>query len=323
MKEIKINEIEGFRIGNAQDEKGGTGCTVIISDKGAMAGVSVEGGGPAGRETELLNPKMACQEIYSVLLSGGSAYGLDSAGGVMKYLEERGIGFDVGMGVVPLVPASCLFDLIAGDFKARPDAEMGYAACVDSEKSSIGEVPRGNAGAGTGCTIGKFMGIERLMKSGMGHYAVQQGDLKIGAIVAVNALGDVFDADTGEQIAGLLDEKKNGLANTSAAMWSSLQQDKNIFAGNTTIGCVICNAKLNKDQCHKLASMVHDGYARVIKPVHTSADGDSIYFLASGDVEVNQDALGDLAAYVMSKAINDAVRSAESAYGFVSINELK
>lgn len=313
MKQININEIEGFRIGNAQDIEGGTGCTVILSETGAAAGVSVEGGGPAGRETDLLDPKMACQKVYGVVLSGGSAYGLDSAGGVMKYLEEKGIGFDVGMGVVPIVPASCLFDLIAGDFRARPDAEMGYEACINAEKN---ECASGNVGAGTGCTVGKFMGVERLMKSGLGTYAVQIGELKVGAIVAVNALGDIFDADTGEQIAGLLNETKDGFAGTSKTMWESVQQEKNIFTGNTTIGAVICNAALTKDQCSKLASMVHDGYARVIRPVHTSADGDTAYFLADGNVEVNQDALGDLAAYVMSKAINDAVCSAESAYGF-------
>ena len=322
MKQIKINEIEGFRIGNAQDTAGATGCTVIISDEGAVTGLSVEGGGPAGRESLLLDPKMAAQAVHCVMLSGGSAFGLDAAGGAMKYLEERNIGFDVGMGVVPLVPASCLFDLITGDFNARPDADMGYAACVDSESSALKECPSGNVGAGTGATVGKFMGLERLMKSGLGTYAVQQGELKIGAIAAVNALGDVFDVDTGEKIAGLMNESMDGFADTSRLMWESVEQQKNVFGGNTTLGCIICNADLTKDQCHKLASMAQDGYARTIRPVHTTADGDSIYFMARGSVTVNQDALGDLAAYVMAKAINDAVRSAQTAYGCVSAGDI-
>lgn len=331
MKEIRIDEIEGFRIGNATNIEGGTGCTVIISDHGATAGVSVLGGGPASRETNLLDPKKMVQQVHAVLLSGGSSYGLESAGGVLKYLEENGIGFDVGMGIVPIVPASCLFDLITADFKARPDAKMGYEACLDSEDKS--EIMNGNIGAGTGATVGKFMGLDRLMKSGLGTYAVQIGELKIGAIVAVNALGDIFDIDTGEEIAGMLNENKDGFIDTSELMWENVETDKNVFTGNTTLGCVICNAKLTKSQCAKLAEMTHDGYARTIKPVHTSADGDSIYFLAGGregigdssdacGVNVNQDALGDLAAYVMAKAINDAVRSARSAYGFTAACDL-
>ena len=320
MKRIAIEEIERFRIGNAQDISGGTGCTVIICESGAAAGVDVRGGGPATRETDLLSPSKACQKIYGVLLSGGSAYGLDAAGGVMRYLEEKGIGFDVGTGVVPIVPAACLYDLIAGDFHCRPDAERGYAACTDSEKN---KPQQGNRGAGTGATVGKFLGIERLMKSGLGTYAVQIGDLKVGAVVAVNCLGDVYDADTGRQIAGMLSESGRSLASTREAMWSSVQQQKNVFTGNTTIGCVITNAALTKDQCSTLASMTHDGFAAAIKPVHSSADGDTAFYMSCGDVQVNADALGDLSAYVMAKAINEGVRSAEAAYGFISVNELE
>lgn len=319
MKEISINEIEGFRIGNAQDIEGGTGCTVIIAENWASAGVSVEGGGPASRETELLNPKMDAKEINAIILSGGSAYGLNSASGVMKYLEEKKMGFDVGVGIVPLVPGASLFDLSIGDSNSRPDPEMGYKACIDSESRNC---TSGNVGAGTGATLGKFMGIDRYMKSGLGSYAVQIGDLKIGAVVAVNCLGDVFDADTGEQIAGTLNETHDGMSSTREAMWNSLQKNKNVFTENTTLGCIICNAKLSKVQCHKLASMSQDGLARVIRPVHSTADGDTVFFMAKGDVDVNQDALGDLATYVISKAINDAVRSAESAYGFKAAKDL-
>ncbi len=320
MKEINIIDIDGFRLGNAQNAEGGTGCTVILCDKGARAGVSVMGGGPATRETDLLNPSKMVQEIFGVCLSGGSAYGLDAASGVMKYLEEKGIGFDVGVGTVPIVPAACMFDLITGDPKVRPDAAMGYEACVNSENPE--DFAPGNQGAGTGATVGKFMGIESLMKSGLGIYAVQIGELKLGAVVAVNALGDIYDADTGEMLAGLLNEDGTGLVSTREIMWSSVLKEKNVFTGNTTIGCIICNANLTKSQCSKLAEMAHDGYARVIRPVHTSADGDTIFFLSAGDVEVNQDALGDLASHVMAKAINKAVLSAESAYGFKAAADL-
>ena len=215
--------------------------------------------------------------------------------------------------MVPIVPASCLFDLPVGDFNARPDSDMGYAACVDSETADY--VPHGNLGAGTGATIGKFLYPERFLKSGLGTYAVQTGDLKVGAIVAVNALGDIYDADTGRMIAGLLNEKGDGFQSTSELMWERAQTDFDVFKGNTTIGCIITNGRLTKSQCSKLAEMAHDGYARAIRPVHTTADGDSIYFLSRGDAPVYQDALGDLAAYVMAKAINDAVRSAAGAYG--------
>ena len=319
MKEIEINEIKGFRIGNAQDKEGGTGCTAILCDEGAIAGVDVRGGGPATRETDLLKPEKMVELVHGVLLSGGSAYGLDAATGVMKYLEDNDIGFDVGMGKVPIVPAACLFDLVSGDPKCRPDASMGYAACKDSENNSP---EKGNFGAGTGATIGKFLGIERLMKSGLGTYAVQIGELKIGAVVAVNCLGDVFDVDTGKQLAGILNEDKTELASTCDIMWKSIEQQKNVFTGNTTIGCMITNAKLSKSQCSKLASMAHNGYAAAIKPVHTSADGDTIFYLAKGDVEINLDALGDLGAYVMAKAIAEGVKHAKSAYGFKAMCDL-
>lgn len=320
MKEITIENIEGFRIGNAQNKEGGSGCTVIICDEGAVGGVDVRGGGPATRETDLLAPVSTCQEVYCVLLSGGSAFGLDSAGGVMKYLEERGTGFDVGEGVVPIVPAACLYDLPAGDFSFRPDGAMGYEACVNSQAN---KPEKGNYGAGTGATVGKFLGEERAMKGGLGTYAVQIGDLKVGAVVAVNCLGDVYDADTGQQIAGVLSEDGKTMESTRKIMWDSVQKPKNVFKGNTTIGCVITNGRLTKDQCCKLASMSHNGYAAAIKPVHTSADGDTIFYLSKGEVEVNADALGDLSAYVMAKAINEGIRNAESAYGFTSASDLK
>ena len=326
MKEINIKQIPGFRIGNAQNLEGGSGCTVVVCEKGAKAGVSVKGGGPATRETDLLDPQKMVQEIYGLCLSGGSAYGLDAASGVMRYLEEKNIGFDVGMGIVPIVPAACLFDLNIGDFKCRPDADMGYQACVDSENwycTDFEPFTGGNIGAGTGATIGKFKGFSCLMKSGLGAYAIQSGELMIGAVVAVNALGDVFDVCTGKEIAGMLAEDGLSFESTSQAMWNSVHVEKNVFNGNTTIGFLITNADLTKEQCNKLADMAHDGYARAIRPVHLSVDGDTVFCLARGDVKVSPDALGDLGAYVMAKAINDAVRSARTAYGAKAACDLR
>ncbi len=314
MKEIRFTDIENFRIGNAENVPGGTGCTVIICEKGAVGGVSVQGGGPAGRETELLKPEKMCNEIYGIVLSGGSAYGLDACSGVMKYLEEKGIGFNVGIGVVPIVPGACVYDLCIADFNCRPDREMGYEAALNSEKPELFKA--GNHGGGTGATVGKYLGLEHLMKGGLGTYAVQIGDLKVGAAVICNALGDIFDVDTGKKLAGL----RTGL--TSQVMWDSIDIQKNVFTGNTTICCVVTNAALSKPQCNKLAEMCHDGFARAIRPVHTSCDGDTLFFLSKGNVEVNQDALGDLASYVVAKAINDAVLKAESAYGIPAAGDM-
>lgn len=319
IKEININSIEGFRIGNAHDIKGGTGCTVVICEKGATGGVDVRGGGPATRETDLLSPLSMCDAVYAVMISGGSAFGLDASGGAMRYLEEKGIGFDTGAGYVPIVAGASLFDLITADEKCRPDAKMGYEACVDSEKN---EPKMGNQGAGTGATVGKFMGKERLMKGGLGFYAVKTGNLKVGAIVAVNCLGDVYDVDTGARLAGILSEDGHSIDDTRRIMWEYAEKKKNVFQGNTTIGCIITNASLSKAQCNKMASMAHDGYAAVIRPVHTSADGDTIFFMAHGSVEVNQDALGDLCSYVIAKAVNNGVKYAEFAYGFKSANDI-
>ena len=202
MNEIDIMDIGGFKAGHAQDEKGITGCTVLLFDKQAPAGVDIRGGGPASRETPLLNPVADAKGIHGLVLSGGSAFGLDAAGGVMKYLEERNIGFDVGVTKVPLVVQSCIFDLVIGDKDARPDGKMGYEAC---ENATYDNFKQGNYGAGMGATVGKYMGRECSMKSGIGSYAVQIGELKVGAVVAVNALGDIYDIDTDRKIAGALD----------------------------------------------------------------------------------------------------------------------
>ncbi len=318
MKEIKVTDIEGIKIGNAQDEGGGTGCTAIICEEGAWAGVDVRGGGPASRETELLKPVNMAQQIHCVMLSGGSAFGLEAGDGAMQFLEEKGIGFDVGIGVVPLVCGASLFDLVVGDPKCRPDKAMGYEAC----KNAGGEISGGNRGAGTGATVGKFLGPDRMMKSGLGTYAVEIGDVQCGAVVAVNALGDITDMYSGEKIAGILSPDGTEIMDTCEIMYEEIGKEKNVFTGNTTIGCVITNAKLTKDQANKLASIAHNGYAKTISPVHTSADGDTIFVMATGKVDVNPDSLGALATEVMARAIMDAGRSAEAAYGLKSSRDL-
>ena len=318
MKEIDIRSIEGIFIGNAQDEKGGTGCTAVYCPEGAVAGVDVRGGGPATRETDLLNPVNMIEKIHCVMLSGGSAYGLAAAEGAMRYMEEHGVGFDVGVGKVPIVPSACLFDLVAGDPACRPDAEMGYRALAQAEKN---EAEEGLFGAGTGATVGKICGAERVMKSGLGFWAEQVGDLKVGAVVAVNALGDVFDPVTHCPIAGLLNEEKTAVASTTEAFKEMARVDFDAFHGNTTLGCIITNADLTKAQANKVAMMAHDGYARAIRPVHTSNDGDTIFTMAHGSVAAHVDLVGILAAEVMEKAIARAVR-VPSAYGFTGSLDL-
>lgn len=310
-EEISITEIKNIHIGHAQDEEHGTGCTVIVCDKKAPCGVDVRGGGPASRETELLNPLMSNDGVNAVLLSGGSAYGLDAAGGVMKYLEEKGQGVKVGKEVVPIVVGSCIFDLGCGDGKVRPDAEMGYAACVDSEK----DVERnGNVGAGTGATVGKIHGDGYSMKSGLGCYCLQVGGLQVGAVVVVNAIGDVFEMDSQKQLAGLLNSKRDGMLSSEEEAVKLLQLASK-FSFNTTIGAVVTNANLTKAEMNKVAAMASNGVARTIRPVNTSMDGDSIYALSAGNVKSSPDVVGTLAAHVVAKAINRAVLDAEEKYG--------
>ncbi len=322
MREISINEIHPARIGQVEDIKAGTGCTVVLCENGSgmRAGLDLRGGGPASRESQLLNPLMAAREIHAIVLSGGSAFGLDAAGGVMKYLEEAGVGFDVGITKVPLVAQACLFDLTAGDPLSRPDKAMGYEAARQAMEEP--NYRDGNFGAGCGATVGKIAGMETCMKTGIGSYAVQIGELKIGAIVALNALGDVFDWKSQKQIAGLLAEDKKAFRNSSEVLIKSFDKAANCFANNTTLGVIITNAKLEKASLCKIAGMGHDGYARSIRPVHTSYDGDSIFALSVGEVEADMDVVGTLAAEMISEAIIRAVKSAESAYGFPAARDL-
>ncbi len=319
MKEIGIMEVGGFTIGHAQNEQAATGCTVLLLDRMSPAGLDVRGGGPASRESQILNPVAAADSINAVLLSGGSAFGLDAAGGVQKYLEERGIGLDVGVAKVPLVSQSCLFDLgvVRGDI--RPDAAMAYQACENASREAPAE---GNVGAGIGCTVGKYRGMARAMKSGIGMYAVQAGAIKVGAIAAVNALGDVYDTD-GRQIAGLMNEVGDGLSCTLDELFSDVTMATSQLAPNTTLGIIVTNAKLDKTQLTKVAGMTHNGYARAIRPVHTTFDGDSIYALSTGSLPGDVNVIGAMAAYAMERAIVRAVRLSPSAYGIKGIDSLE
>lgn len=318
MQQIKVTDI-GFLIGNATNEEAATGCTVIVAPHGAAAGVCVQGSAPATRETDGLNPINMIEAIHAVVLSGGSAYGLDACSGVMQYLEQKGVGFDVGVCPVPIVCGASLFDLTCGRFDVRPDKAMGYQACQYAYEQN--NYQDGNFGAGTGASVGKYLGMATAMKTGIGSYAVQIGKLKIGAVVAVNALGDIFDLHTGQQIAGILDKGK--LCNTEQVMLDKIFDQREYWRENTTIGCVLTNAKLSKTGANKVAQMAHDGYARTINPVHTSLDGDTIFAMASGEVaDVSTDTLGTLAARVVAQAINNAVRNCESAYGLTAFRDI-
>lgn len=320
LKEISVLDIGPLRIGQVENREAATGMTVLILEEGMRAGLDVRGGGPASRDSQILNPLMAAQQIHSVVLSGGSAFGLGAANGVMKFLEEKDIGFDTGVAKVPLVVQSDIFDLSVGQANVRPDAEMGYAAAKAAFESP--NYKDGNYGAGCGASVGKAGGMETAMKTGVGSYAVQIGDLKLGAIVVLNALGDIYDWKNGRQIAGLLSEDKSELASTMQTMCRSIEVIDNKFTGNTTIAVIITNAHFEKAQLCKIAGMGHDGYARSINPVHTSADGDSIYAVSVGEVAADQDLVGALGAQVLSEAIVRAVTSADSAYGLSCAKDL-
>ena len=321
VRKMELRELEGFWIGNAQDTEAGTGCTAILCPDGAVCGVDVRGAAPASRETELLRPVNMIEQVHAVMLSGGSAFGLAAGDGAMQFLAERGYGFETGFGVVPIVCGASLFDLATGRNDVRPDKAMGYAACSAAEKKE--PVRSGNYGAGTGASVGKYLGASYMMKGGLGVAAFAAGDVKCAAIVAVNCLGDVWDTESGEVLAGVLNEEKNEIRSTRERMLRDITSTKDVFSGNTTLGCILTNARLTKSQCNKLASVTHNAYARAITPVHTSADGDTIFAMSFGSAEAAPDALGVLAVLAMERAIADAVRSAEPAYGIPAARSLK
>ena len=309
IKEISIKEIDGVSIGNAQNDEAKTGVSVIYFKNGAQAGCDISGGGPASRETPLTSSMTADNPLNAVVLSGGSAFGLAASDGVMRCLEERGIGFDTVFAKVPLVCQSCIFDLGYGKSDVRPDADMGYEACVRALEGCDDSM--GNIGAGTGASVGKLLGMKQAMKSGLGVHAIQVGDLKIAAVVVVNAFGDIFDSSNAQKIAGLMDPERKVFLDSEEVLVRMVTTPPNLDKTNTTIGCVVCNAKFDKAKLNKIASMTRNAYARCINPVGTMADGDSIYACSIGEVVSDVNVVGSLAAKVMEKAIKKAVESAK------------
>lgn len=324
-----ITQVTGIEVGHYTDLEHATGCTVVLCRGGAVGGVDIRGSAPGTRETDLLRPGNLVEQVHAILLSGGSAYGLDAASGVMRYLEERGIGFRMGDIVVPIVPAAILYDLGLVTSKVRPGPHEGYQAC---EAASAGLVAEGSVGAGTGATVGKALGMARAVKGGLGTASADLGDgLIVGAIAAVNAAGSVVDPETGRVIAGPRREDTRGYHDTVELMAQpGFRRPSQVAAEarvNTTLGVIATNAPLTKEQANKLAERGQDGLALAIRPCHTMSDGDAVFALATGTWEGTVDhalltRLGAVAAQVMSQAILRAVTQATSLGGVPAVQEL-
>ena len=326
-----ITDVPGVRVGHAHDTDALTGCTVILCEDGAVGGVDQRGGGPGTRETDLLRPMHLVQKVHAIVLSGGSAFGLDSASGVVRYLEEKQVGFDVRVARVPIVPAAILFDLGIGKSDVRPDAEMGYQACINASRERPQE---GNAGAGMGATVGKILGMQGAVKSGIGNASIDLGGGAIvGAIVAVSPFGDVVDSKTGEIVAGARPVKigpaqvggKSTFANTLEVLKSFVGKTVMQFASrsNTVIGVVATNADLSKEETNKVAQMAHDGLARTVRPAHTMFDGDTLFAISTGRKKVDVNTVGAYAAEVVAQAIMSAVLTAVRAGGLPAASDLQ
>ena len=298
-----ITRVRGIRVGHSTDLAGLTGCSVVLCPPNTVGSVDVRGGAPGTRETDALRPGTLVQEVHAVLLTGGSAFGLAAADGVERWLEERGVGFDVGVARVPMVPAAVLFDLAVGDPKARPDAAAGYLAC---DAANDGDVPEGSVGAGTGATVAKNPRPDLGWKGGMGNAAVEDGEVIVAALVAVNALGAIVE-DDGTPIA-----ENRGDPDAEPLIWPG---------ANTTLGVVATNAVLSKERAQLLAQAAHEGFTRAIKPSHTIYDGDTVFSLATGEVEASQAQLEEMAARAVAEAIRRGVRSAESLGGVPAVGE--
>jgi L-aminopeptidase/D-esterase-like protein len=316
-----LTDVPGIKVGHATDLEGLTGCTVVLCEEGAVAGVDQRGGAPGTRETDLLRPLHLVQEVHALLLAGGSAFGLAAADGVMRYLEERGAGFDARVARVPIVPAAILFDLDVGDAQARPGAALGYAACQAASEEPVAE---GNVGAGTGATVGKILGAGRAMKSGLGSASVSLGgELVVGALMVVNALGDVMDPHNGAILAGARQPHADAPAGTLAVMKSILGGSPPPFPANTVIGVVATNARLTKEEINKVAQMAQDGVARTIRPAHTMFDGDTLFALSTGRQRADVNLVGAYAAEVVAEAIVRAVKAAKGAGGLPAWRDLQ
>lgn len=317
-----LTAVGGLKVGQVTLSERPTGCTVIIAEKGAVAGVDVRGAAPGTRETDLLDPVNMVPTVHAIVLAGGSAFGLDAASGTMQWLEEHDIGFDVRVAKVPIVPAAILFDLGVGDARIRPGADCGYRAAA---AAASGPVAEGDVGAGAGATVGKLLGARRAMKGGVGTASITLPDgLIVSALVAVNAVGDVIDPATGRVVAGVRTVDGKGLADARKLLRAGATRARARPGENTTIGVVATNARLTKAQATKVAQMAHDGYARAIAPVHGMSDGDVVFSLATGALAADGDVttIGALAADVMAEAIVRAVRASRGLPGYPAARDL-
>ena len=317
-----ITDIPGIKVGHYTDLEAATGCTVVLCEGGAVGGVDVRGSAPGSRETDLLRPTSLVQEAYAVLLSGGSAFGLDAASGVMRYLEEKDIGFKFGKFVVPIVPAAIIFDLGLITHLVRPRPEDGYTACLSA---SSGPVEEGSVGVGTGATVGKALGMDRAVRGGVGTASISLGDgLVVGAIMAVNAVGGVVDPENGRVVAGPRNEEDSGFFDTLKLITSPDYVGPQAATSNTCVGVVATNATLNKEQANKLADQAHDGLALAVRPAHTMSDGDTIFALGTGEFEgrPNMNRLGAACVRVVSQAVLSAVLKATALGGIPAAREI-
>lgn len=315
---------EGIIIGHESDFIAATGCSVVLCPQGAVGSVSVRGGAPATRETDLLAPENTVKGVHGVVLSGGSAFGLDAASGVMRYLEEEQIGVSFAGAVVPIVVGASLFDLDCGSASIHPSAKMGYAAASQA-RDSIQKT--GNIGAGTGASVGRFLGLAHAMKGGLGVASVQSKELLVTALIAVNSLGNIYDQRNACYLAGawVEHEGRRGIVEPLEILPKILLEQEMLAPShtNTTIGVVLTNANIDKSEAYRVACAAHNGLARSIYPVHTSFDGDALFALATGSVDTHPDLVGALAALAVENAVLDAVCSAEEAYGLVSARSFK
>ncbi len=306
-----ITDVAGIEVGHFTDTRRPTGCTVVIAREGAVAGVDVRGAAPGTRETDLLEPSNLVQQVHAIMLSGGSAFGLDSATGAVRWLEEQGIGLDVGVGRIPLVPAAVLFDLTVGDMRIRPDAAAGYAACAAASRNAVAQ---GNVGAGAGAVVGKLFGLGNAMKGGIGSASVRVGKVTVGALIACNAVGDVVSPDTGLPLAGARTDDGMHLRDSRRTLLSGEAAQSIIAGANTTIGVIATDAVITKVQARRLAVVSHDGLARAINPVHTMSDGDTLFALGTGASGESPGMLllATMAAEAVALATVCAVRAARS-----------
>ena len=306
-----ITRVAGIEVGHFTDTRRPTGCTVVMAREGAVAGVDVRGAAPGTRETDLLHPSNLVDKVHAIMLAGGSAWGLEAATGAVRWLEERGVGLDVAVGRLPIVPAAVLFDLLVGDMRIRPDAAAGYAACAAASSADPAE---GNVGAGAGAVVGKVFGIQHAMKGGVGTASITVDGVTVGALIACNALGDVIDPDTAQVMAGARTDDGRALRDTRRALLCG-QPPQPLLAGtNTTIGVVATDAILTKVQAHRLAISAHDGLARSINPVHTMSDGDTLFSLGTGRAgkSLGMMVLATMAAEATARATVRAVQAARS-----------